>query len=110
MSDQNSLDQEPITDASSSTGGVAVADEAKSAAPARQRSRLRSDLFDEEEYDLEEYEALLEMYEDTLTNIEEGEIVTARVLRVTDKVVILDVGFKSEGSVARDEFKDPESL
>ncbi|CAN5764425.1 30S ribosomal protein S1 [soil metagenome] len=71
---------------------------------------IRADLFDEEEYDLEEYEALLAMYEDTLTNIEEGEIVKARVLRVTDKSVILDVGFKSEGSVNRDEFKDPDSL
>jgi small subunit ribosomal protein S1 len=71
---------------------------------------IRADLFDEDEYSEEEYEALLEMYEDTLTNIEEGEIVKARVLRVTDKSVILDLGFKSEGSVNRDEFKDPDSL
>jgi small subunit ribosomal protein S1 len=78
---------------------------------ARARSvNIRADLFDEEEYDLEEYEALLEMYESTLTNIDEGEIVKAKVLRVTDKSVILDVGFKSEGSVNRDEFKDPDSL
>jgi exosome complex RNA-binding protein Csl4 len=71
---------------------------------------IRADLFDEDEYDLEEYEALLEMYEDTLTNIEEGEIVKARVLRVTDKVVILDVGFKSEGSVAATSSRTPTSL
>ncbi len=71
---------------------------------------IRADLFDEDEYDIEEYEALLEMYEDTLTDIVEGEIVKARVLRVTDKAVILDVGFKSEGSVNRDEFKDPDAL
>jgi small subunit ribosomal protein S1 len=71
---------------------------------------IRADLFDEEEYDLEEYEALLEMYEDTLSEIAEGEIVKARVLRVTDKAVILDVGFKSEGTVPRDEFKDPDAL
>ncbi|MDB4952057.1 MAG: binding domain protein [Gemmatimonadetes bacterium] len=71
---------------------------------------IRADLFDEDEYSQDEYEALLEMYEDTLTNIEEGEIVKARVLRVTDKSVILDLGFKSEGSVNRDEFKDPDSL
>jgi small subunit ribosomal protein S1 len=78
---------------------------------ARARSvNIRADLFDEDEYDLEEYEALLEMYEDTLSEIAEGEIVKARVLRVTDKAVILDVGFKSEGTVPRDEFKDPDSL
>ena len=70
---------------------------------------VRADLF-EEEYSMEEYEEMLAMYEDTLTNIEEGEIVSARVLRVTDNAVILDVGFKSEGSVPRDDFKDPEAL
>ena len=60
--------------------------------------------------DLEEYEALLEMYEDTLTNIEEGEIVKARVLRVTDKVVILDLGFKSEGVISKSEFNNVTDL
>jgi len=71
---------------------------------------IRADLWDEDEYTPEEYEAMLEMYETTLTHIEEGEIVKARVVRVTEKAVILDVGFKSEGTVPRDEFKDPESL
>src|SRR6185436_11982588 len=71
---------------------------------------IRADLWDEDEYSAEEYEAMLEMYDDTLTNIEEGEIVKARVLRVTDKAVILDLGFKSEGAVTRDEFKDPDAL
>jgi small subunit ribosomal protein S1 len=78
---------------------------------ARARSiNIRADLFDEDEYDLEEYEAMLEMYEDTLSEIAEGEIVKARILRVTEKAVILDVGFKSEGSVPRDEFKENEDL
>jgi small subunit ribosomal protein S1 len=98
-------------------GGIALEERAptveltQQAIAARARSvNIRADLFDEDEYDLEEYEAMLEMYEDTLSEIAEGEIVTARVLRVTDKSVILDVGFKSEGSINRDEFKDPDSL
>ena len=37
-------------------------------------------------------------------DIREGEIVKAKVLRVTDSSVILEFGFKSEGSVALDEF------
>ncbi|MFS8639123.1 MAG: S1 RNA-binding domain-containing protein, partial [Gemmatimonadota bacterium] len=69
----------------------------------------RPDLWDEE-YSPEEYEAMLRMYEETLTNVEEGEIVKARVLRVTDNAVILDVGFKSEGAVPLDEFKNPDQL
>jgi small subunit ribosomal protein S1 len=115
MVDQTTQEQTPdlqgLNDGAPA-GGVAVDDELTTSQIAeRARSvNIRADLFDEEEYDLEEYEALLEMYENTLTNIEEGEIVKARVLRVTDKSVILDVGFKSEGSVNRDEFKDPDAL
>src|SRR5258708_9906732 len=37
-------------------------------------------------------------------------MVKSKVLRVTETAVILDVGFKSEGAVAIDEFKDPKSL
>ena len=69
-----------------------------------------SKFLEEDEYSEEEYEAMLAMYDETLTNIEEGEIVTARVLRVTENAVILDVGFKSEGAITKDEFKNPEDL
>jgi small subunit ribosomal protein S1 len=64
----------------------------------------------DEQYSAEEIATMSEMYEGTLSNIEEGEIVKSKVLRVTDAAVILDVGFKSEGAVAIDEFKDPKSL
>jgi small subunit ribosomal protein S1 len=68
------------------------------------------EFFEEDEYSQEEYDEMLEMYEETLSSIQEGEIVKARVLRVTDNAVILDVGFKSEGSISRDEFKNPDEL
>ncbi len=71
--------------------------------------RVRSDLYNEE-YSDEDYEKMLSMYEGTMASIVEGEIVKSKVLRVTDNAVILDVGFKSEGSVPLDEFKDPQSL
>ena len=60
--------------------------------------RVRQDLYDEE-YSDEDYEQMLSMYEGTMAQIVEGEIVKSKVLRVTDNAVILDVGFKSEGSV-----------
>jgi small subunit ribosomal protein S1 len=92
-------------------------DDETAIATRRRRSRkgqapvvTRMDFFEEDEYSLEEYEAMLGMYEQTLSNIEEGEIVKARVLRVTENAVILDVGFKSEGAITKDEFKNPESL
>ena len=71
--------------------------------------RVRQDLYDEE-YSDEDYEQMLSMYEGTMAQIVEGEIVKSKVLRVTENAVILDVGFKSEGSVPLDEFKDPQSL
>ena len=67
--------------------------------------RVREDLIDES-YSSEDYEKMLSMYEGTMASIAEGEIVKSKVLRVTENAVILDVGFKSEGSVPLDEFKD----
>src|SRR5947208_2957810 len=76
--------------------------------PAHSQLRVRSDLH--EEYSSDEIAKMTELYEGTLSNIEEGEIVKSKVLRVTDTAVILDVGFKSEGAVPIDEFKDAHSL
>src|SRR5256885_6075870 len=52
--------------------------------------RVRSDL--QEEYSADEIAKMTALYEGTLSNIEEGEIVKSKVLRVTDTAVILDVG------------------
>src|ERR687887_355402 len=78
------------------------------AAPQRSHLRVRSDL--QEEYSPDEIAKMTLLYEGTLSNIEEGEIVKSKVLRGTDTAVILDVGFKSEGAVPIDEFKDPHAL
>ena len=67
--------------------------------------RVREDLYDED-YSEDEYHTMLTMYEGTLAAIAEGEIVKSKVLRITESQVILDVGFKSEGSVPLDEFKE----
>jgi small subunit ribosomal protein S1 len=78
--------------------------------PSKPPSILRVLSHLEEQYSPEEIDQMKAMYEGTLSNIEEGEIVKSKVLRVTDAAVILDVGFKSEGAVAIDEFKDAHSL
>jgi small subunit ribosomal protein S1 len=71
---------------------------------------LDADPRDDAQYDAAEYEELLSLYEDTLSEIAEGEIVTANVISKTDSHVILDVGFKSEGAVPLDEFRDPDEV
>jgi small subunit ribosomal protein S1 len=54
----------------------------------------------------EEFESLLSQFSSDFQEFREGEIVKARVLSLTDTAVILEFGFKSEGSVALDEFKE----
>ena len=87
---------------------VDAAPEGPSKKPNHPPIRVLSGL--DEQYSADEIETMSAMYEGTLSNIQEGEIVKSKVLRVTDAAVILDVGFKSEGAVAIDEFKDPKSL
>lgn len=59
-----------------------------------------------EDYTDEEFHQLEDMYEDTLQEIEEKEIVTGRVVSVDEDYVIVDIGFKSEGIVQANEFPD----
>ena len=59
-----------------------------------------------EDYSDEEFHELAGMYENTLSEIEEKEIVTGIVVSVDEKYVIVDIGFKSEGIVPANEFSD----
>ena len=49
---------------------------------------------------------MLAMVEQSIHNLEEGEIVPGTVLRVDDKEVVVDIGGKSEGVIQIDEFSD----
>ncbi|MFL6263087.1 MAG: 30S ribosomal protein S1 [Thermoanaerobaculia bacterium] len=60
----------------------------------------------EEERDAEEYRKLLELYDESMRNLTEGEIVTGRIIGVTSNAVIVDVGYKSEGLIPIEEFTD----
>jgi len=53
-----------------------------------------------------DYQALLALYDESMRNLTEGEIVPGRVIGVTANSVIVDVGYKSEGLVPIDEFLD----
>lgn len=54
--------------------------------------------------------AMAVMYESTLKNISEGSIVPGKVIAVRENEVVIDIGYKSEGSVPAIEFKDIETL
>jgi len=62
------------------------------------------ELKDEKEYSDDEYKFLTQMYDKTLNEIKQGDIVKGKVLDVTDNEVLVDIGFKSEGIVPLEEF------
>ena len=47
---------------------------------------------------------LRKLVENTLTNVSEHEIVSGKVVSISDKDVVIDIGFKSDGIVSRSEF------
>jgi small subunit ribosomal protein S1 len=53
---------------------------------------------------------MIQSYEETLAEIREGQIVRGRVVNVLETEVLVDVGFKSEGTIPLDEFRDGESI
>ena len=76
----------------------------------RPLANRRPELYEEDEFSSEEYERMLELYNGTLASIEEGEIVKAHVLEIRENLVVLDIGFKSEGTIPLEEFKDMPDL
>ncbi|MDB4907151.1 MAG: binding domain protein [Gemmatimonadetes bacterium] len=76
----------------------------------RPLANRRPELYDEDEYTSEDYDRMLELYNGTLASIDEGEIVKATVQSIRDNTVVLDIGFKSEGTVPLEEFKDMPDL
>ncbi len=62
---------------------------------------------EDQEYSDEEYQRFMDLYDRTLSDIREGQIVIGRVLAVTDQDVLIDIGFKSEGTIPLEEFGEP---
>ncbi|MBX7218040.1 MAG: 30S ribosomal protein S1 [Candidatus Kapabacteria bacterium] len=62
------------------------------------------------DYSADEYSDMMKMYEGTLGDLTEHEIIKGRVVLVNDDEVSIDIGFKSEGIVPRSEFANIEDL
>ncbi|MDO8680527.1 MAG: 30S ribosomal protein S1 [Acidobacteriota bacterium] len=60
----------------------------------------------DDDTDPQEYARLLDLYDNSFRNLAEGEVVKGTVLKVTANEVVIDVGYKSEGVIAVDEFLD----
>jgi len=69
-----------------------------------------SELSEEAEYAPEEAAFMAKLYEDTMREIKAGEIVSGRIISISEKDVAIDIGFKSEGTVPIEEFDNPSAL
>ncbi|MFP3859910.1 MAG: 30S ribosomal protein S1 [Bacteroidales bacterium] len=59
----------------------------------------------DDDYDPEERAKFEQLYDKTLSTIKEKEIVDGTVVSVTKKEVVINIGYKSEGVVSRNEFR-----
>ncbi len=57
-------------------------------------------------YSADERSRLEEIYDNTLAQVNEKEVVTGTVVGITDREIILNIGFKSDGLVPASEFRD----
>jgi len=73
---------------------------------------VNRDYIEEDETELSDDEmlALLNGYEETLNEIRQGQILLGTVVEVRESEVLLNIGFKSEGVIPIEEFKQTEGL
>ena len=63
-----------------------------------------------QEYSDEDLSNFQRLYEDTLSEFVEGQLVTGKISAINEKEVAIDIGFKSEGVIPLDEFADPKAI
>ncbi len=62
------------------------------------------------DYSQEEFESLANLYSESFKDLKEGEIIKGKVVRIQGDNVIIDVGFKSEGSIPLNEFNERDKI
>ena len=61
---------------------------------------------EENQESVEVSEEIHNRYKSSLTEITENEIITGRIIGINEKDVLVDIGFKSEGIISRNEFSE----
>lgn len=60
----------------------------------------------EEDMGEEDMESLMSLYEESFKRFAEGEVVNGKIIAVDKDYVLVDIGYKSEGQIRINEFKD----
>ncbi len=99
---QPSTENQPTTD-NSTTEVAAPSDDAVTDATAVAESR---DYEDEPRPTGEDFGQLLDQFEQEQSTLQEGEVVRGTVVGITERGVVIDFGYKSEGIVNQNEFME----
>ena len=58
--------------------------------------------------EIQETDNFMELYEESLKSIQEGEVVKGEIVQIDKEYILVDIGYKSEGQIPIREFLDPE--
>ncbi len=63
-----------------------------------------------EDYSEDEFKSLEKLYNESFKDIKEGEIIQGKIVGISDDNVVVDVGFKSDGTIPKNEFSSTDEL
>jgi small subunit ribosomal protein S1 len=69
-------------------------------------SEITKNTENEENISSKDYESLLDQYQFNAKEIVPGKIIKGKVIKVTSNHILVDIGFKSEGIIPREDFAD----
>ena len=72
--------------------------------------KISAEELEQPEYNDAQLEEMMALYDESISGIQEGQIVTGSIVSANDSEVMIDIGFKSEGAVSIREFNDPSSI
>lgn len=73
-------------------------------------SEITKDAENEENISSKDYESLLDQYQFNAKEIVPGKIIKGKVIKVTSNHILVDIGFKSEGIIPREDFADNQEI
>jgi len=68
-----------------------------------EKSEAEKSIEETDDYDMDH---LMAMYEESFKRFSEGELVTGTIISIDKDYVLVDIGYKSEGQISIDEFRD----
>jgi len=66
-------------------------------------SEITKDADNEDHISSQDYESLLDQYQFSAKEIVQGKIIKGKVIKVTPNHVLVDIGFKSEGIIPKED-------